>query len=306
MVVFGWWGVNFSPVAKNPPVKSQIFAVKKGAALSAVAQGLADDGLIRNALFFKLYIKFRGLTKKIQTGRYQLNSSLNVAQITAILIKPPADLRLTFPEGWRKEEIAQRLSVNLDDFNKQEFLKLAKNLEGKLFPDTYLIPLEASTSAIIEIFSKNFAGKTKALNLKDEGLVLASIIEREVKGSQDRRIVAGILRKRLGQGWPLQTDATLQYAAANSKFEIRNSKLESWWAPLTKEDLKINSPYNTYENQGLPPTPICNPGLDSMQAILEPVETAYWFYLSDNQGQIHYAKTLEEHLQNIANYLSTE
>jgi len=294
MVMFGWWVVNYSPIIKKSLVSDQIFVIKKGESLSSIAQRLTEERLIRNALFFKSYVRIRGLTKKVQAGSYKLNQSLDIGQITAIIVKNPVDIWLTFPEGWRKEEIAQRLSANLDDFNKQEFLSLVENLEGKLFPDTYSIPLGINTSAVIEIFSKNFAKRTKDLNFKNEDLILASIVEREVKDNQDRRVVAGILRKRLRQGWPLQADATIQYALG---------KDSDWWPELSKKDLNINSPYNTYKHQGLPPTPICNPGLDSIKAALEPTETAYWFYISDNQGKIHFAQTNEEHLQNITNYL---
>ena len=304
LLVVGWLAVNFSSVAKTASVNSQVFVIKKGESLSAVALRLEKENLIHNSLIFKIWVISRGLTKKIQPGSFKLTPALDVNQIVMVLIHGPSDVWITIPEGWRKEEIANRLTANLSDFDSKEFLKLVNSLEGKLFPDTYLIPQDTSASAVVEILNKNFVKKTAGLNLKADDLILASIVEREVKTDNDRSIVAGILKKRLQKGWPLQADATLQYAAANSKFEIRNSKLENWWAPLTKDDLKIDSPYNTYKYKGLPPTPICNPGLSSIKAVLNPRQTEFWYYLSDPQGQIHYAQTNEKHLQNIANFIN--
>lgn len=295
VVVFGWWVVNFSSVAKTTLVNNQIFVVKKGESLSTVALRLEKENLIHNSLAFKIWVISRGLTKKIQPGSFKLTPALDVNQIVMILIHGPSDVWITIPEGWRKEEIANRLTANLSDFDGQEFLKLVNSLEGKLFPDTYLIPQDTSASAVVEILNKNFVKKTAGLNLKADDLILASIVEREVKTDNDRSIVAGILKKRLQKGWPLQADATIQYAIG---------KEGDWWPKLSKKDLDINSPFNTYRNKGLPPAPICNPGLDSIKAVLNPIQTSYWFYISNNQGQIHYAQTNEEHLQNIANYLS--
>jgi UPF0755 protein len=129
-------------------------------------------------------------------------------------------------------------------------------------------------------------------------MVLASIVEREGRTDEDRPVIAGILLKRLNSDWPLQADATLQYALGYQAFE------KSWWKKaLTVEDKKIRSPYNTYLNAGLPPAPISNPGLSSIRAVVYPTVSPYWYYLHDPQGRVHYATTLEEHEQNIASYL---
>jgi UPF0755 protein len=123
---------------------------------------------------------------------------------------------------------------------------------------------------------------------------MASIIERETKTNEERPVVAGILWKRLENDWPLQVDATLQYAIANS---------ETWWPILTKEDLEINSSYNSYKFTVLPPTPIASPGLSSIKASANPQDSDYWFYIHDPEAQIHYAETIEEHNNNIRKYL---
>ena len=128
----------------------------------------------------------------------------------------------------------------------------------------------------------------------EKAIVLASIIERETKTDQERPVVSGILIKRLNSGWPLQTDAAVQYAVGTSK---------EWWPILTLDNLSAGSPYNTYKYQGLPPTPIASPGLSSIRGVLNPTESEYWYYIHDTKGQIHYAETLEEHNTNIARYL---
>ena len=129
---------------------------------------------------------------------------------------------------------------------------------------------------------------------KKEVLTLASLIEREAKHNEDRAIVAGILIKRGENDWPLQIDATVQYVLGRER---------NWWPQVTKRDLNTNSPYNTYKNKGLPPGPICNPGLASIKAVLYPKKTDFWFYLSDKTGKMHYARTNGEHNANIRKYL---
>jgi len=278
----------------NKDLTFRNFIIKKGESLSSVAQRLESERFIKNALAFKIWVRLKGYSRKIQAGNYQLSGSMDLGRITLSLTRGSADLWLTFPEGWRREEYALRLSANLSEFSVQDFINLTKESEGQLFPDTYLISQEASPTEAKNILVKNFTQKTENLNLTEPNLILASIIEREARNQEDKLIVAGILQKRLKKDWPLQADATIQYALG---------KEGNWWPQLSKHDLEIKSSFNTYKNIGLPPTPICNPGLISMQAVLNPTTTDYWFYISDSLGQIHYAKTIEEQSQNIAKYL---
>lgn len=313
---FFWWhwaNLAVSPPAGGPSATSKTFIVKKGESLSSVAFRLQKAGLIRHSLAFKLIVLSQGLSGQIQAGSFSLKASLSPKEIAYTLTYGTNDIWLTFPEGWRKEEFAQRLSANLVNFNSSQFLQLASGHEGELFPDTYLISKEASPAAVFNLLFNNFQKKfdeelesfLSRLGLtKKEALILASLVEREAKTNQDRPMVAGILIKRLKADWPLQIDATLQYALANSKLQTPNTKLEDWWPTLTAADKKINSPYNTYKYKGFPPTPICNPGLASIEAVIYPKETDYWFYLSDVSGKIHYAKTTEEHNENIRQYLA--
>jgi UPF0755 protein len=176
-----------------------------------------------------------------------------------------------------------------------------------MFPDTYLIPRDATASAVVDIFTENFNKKVTAAMREDakktgltfgETITLASIIEREGKTEKDRPVIAGILLNRINENMALQVDATLQYALGYQPFE------KSWWKKeLTEEDKKINSPYNTYASPGLPPGPISNPGLAAIKAAIYPSRTDYLYYIHDKTGAAHYAKTIEDHNANVRRYL---
>jgi len=315
---FFWW--RWATTASNTKCKMEnvkcgekTFIIKKRESLSSVAERLQKENLIRSSLAFKILVLNESLSGKIQAGSFHLNSSQSPQEIANILTHGTEDIWLTFPEGWRKEEFAQRLVANLTNFDSDGFLRLATNYEGELFPDTYLLPKQASASAVFNLLFNNFQKKfdkqmeetlLKSDLTKKEALILASLVERETKNDQDRSIVAGILIKRLKKDWSLQVDAALQYVVASARCKVQDIKCE-WWRPVEKEDLKINSPYNTYKYKGLPPTPICNPGLASLKAVIDPQETDFWFYLSDEKGKMHYAKTIEEHNENIKLYLKS-
>ncbi|MDO8461077.1 MAG: endolytic transglycosylase MltG, partial [bacterium] len=176
--------------------------------------------------------------------------------------------------------------------------------EGYLFPDTYLIPKDADIDLIVTLMKDNFDKKyesitpAKKTNLtKEEIVILASMIEREAKLDQDRSLVASVLLNRKNIGMKLDIDATIQYALGYQEIE------KTWWKKgLTLQDIKLNSSYNTYLNPGLPPTPISNPGLEALNAVVNPAETQYFYYISDSSGRNHYAKTIEEHNANIKTF----
>lgn len=329
---FFWWRWATGAVAPESKIKNEklparnasqsdaggkneekVFVVKQGEGISSIGQRLYEEELIRNHLAFKILIAKEGLTKKIQAGDFRLNPSMNMEEIVQELTHGTMDVWITIPEGWRTEQIADAINFQFPISNSQ-FLEAVKDYdyEGYLFPDTYLIPKEATTGAIIKIFLKNFEKKFNE-ELQQEAekqglttkqvLTLASIVEREARHDEDRPIIAGILLKRWKNDWPLQTDATVQYAVSSVACRISHVACEWWPKNLTKENLKIDSPYNTYQNKGLPPGPICNPGSASIEAVIRPRRTDYWYYLSDPQGQMHYAKTDEEHRENINNYL---
>lgn len=292
------------PVNKKD-TSSKIFIVEPGANLAAIAKKLQNEGLIRNKLVFYIIVKRMGIEKKIQAGDFRLSPSMAAAEIAESLTHGTLDIWVTIIEGLRREEVAQIISRDFD-IPEIEFLKQAR--EGYLFPDTYLIPRNADTTTILNILYANFNKKLsqelknkaalKKLTL-DQVLILASLVEKEARLDSERQEVASIILKRYQNDWPLQIDATLQYAVG---YQIDT---KTWWKRnLTTQDKEIDSPYNTYKNPGLPPAPICNPGLAAIKAVVSADPTTpYWYYLSDPTGKTHYSKTIEEHNANIQKYL---
>lgn len=298
-----WWLWAASPIDKNDQ-NLEFFEVKKGESVRQVAKNLKTQGLIKDPIAFFIIVRFNDLGKNIQAGDFELSKQMTPQKIAGILTHGKKDVKITIAEGLRKEEIAEKIKEKIQ-INQEEFLSLAK--EGYLFPDTYLFPKEASESVVIKILQDNFDRKVdqkikqeiiaKDLTL-EKTIILASIVERETKFDTDRPIVAGILLKRLKNDWPLEVDATIQYALGYQ------NKERTWWKEnLSENDLMMNSPYNTRLQKGLPPTPISNPGLSTIKAVIDPKESPYWFYLSDEKGEIHYSKTLEEHNLQIQRFL---
>lgn len=305
IALVGWLIYKEGTLPINKTDKStKIFVIQPGQGLNAIANNLAINKFIRNRIIFYLIIKSQGAERKIQAGDFRLSPSMNVFQIIEELQHGTLDIWVTIIEGLRKEEIAQILSQK---FKIAEVDIIQKATEGYLFPDTYLIPTQANTEMILKIMEENFEKKfapirnqVKELKLTEmEAVTLASLVEREARDKQDRPIVASIILKRLRNDWPLQIDASIQYALGYQTAE------KTWWKQnLTEADLKIDSPYNIYKNPGLPPDPICNPGLASLEAVANAdINTPYWYYISDKTGKMHYSKTLEEHNANIDKYL---
>ncbi|KKR56175.1 hypothetical protein A2434_00440 [Candidatus Woesebacteria bacterium RIFOXYC1_FULL_41_14] len=299
VAVASWFYKNSGPVSESE--KLEYFIIAKGASASQIGNKLESAGLIKSALAFKLYVQFTGQSGKLQTGEFRLTPSHSLFQTVDSLFKGPIELWVTIPEGLRREEIAQKIAASLDKDNSfiVDFLQASEGEEGYLFPDTYLFPRDVAAPTVVKRMTDTFDSKTEDLENRsglsfEKAIVLASIIERETKTDQERPVVSGILIKRLNSGWPLQTDAAVQYAVGTSK---------EWWPILTLDNLSAGSPYNTYKYQGLPPTPIASPGLSSIRGVLNPTESEYWYYIHDTKGQIHYAETLEEHNANIARYL---
>lgn len=298
-----WWRDALSPVDPKE-MTSEMFVVERGEGVKNIAARLAGARLIRSSTGFYLLVKFMGIEHNLQAGDFRLNRSMDTKTIALELTHGMLDAWVTTLEGWRVEEIAAKLNKELD-IPESQFLKVA--LEGYMFPDTYLIPRDATVGAIANLFRSTFDEKVDASLRKDakktglslgEVITLASIVEREGRSEEDRPVIAGILLKRLKADWPLQADATLQYALGYQTEE------RSWWKKsLFDEDKKTDSKYNTYLHSGLPPGPIANPGLSSIKAVIYPKETDYWYYLHDAKGGVHYGKTLEEHNENSVKYL---
>jgi len=281
------------------------FVIEAGQSVEEIAKNLEREGLIRSAALFQLYTFLSAISSKLQAGHYQIPQNLNLKQVAELLQHGKFEERLTFVEGWRREEMADEISkckMQNAKLTKEEFLKESEGLEGYLFPDTYFVSSETTAADLVKMMRENFERKfdqPELTNLTlDEVVTIASIVEREVRLPEDKTIVAGILRKRYLQGWPLQADATVQYALGYQPDE------KTWWKKhLTADDLKIESPYNTYLNPGLPPAPIGNPGLESLNAALYPTATDYWYYVSDSEGKMHFATTIDEHNENVLRYV---
>lgn len=300
---FLWWNDSTRAVdeADTTPIS---FTVSPGDGAKAIATNLAQDNLIRSPTAFFIQVKFLGLEKKLQAGSFRLSKSMDSTTIAQQLTHGFEDVWLTTLEGWRNEEVAAVVSKTLD-IPESEFLRAARL--GYMFPDTYRVPKDATAGAVVSILRSTFDAKiTDAMRSSmqkhgltlEQAVVLASIVEREGNSDSDRPMIAGILLKRLKADWPLQADATLQYALGYQSQE------KSWWKKsLTDADRSVVSVYNTYAHTGLPPSPICNPGLSSLTAVAYPKDSPYWYYIHDPQGNAHYAKTLEEHTANIQAYL---
>lgn len=289
----------------NRSTISTIFTINKGESLNTIINNLSKQELIRNKIVFYLIVKQLGIEKNIQAGDFRISPKMTAVDVAKSLTHGTLDIWITLIEGTRKEEMAQIISKNFN-IPETEFVNIAT--EGYLFPDTYLIPTNATAESVVSILKNNFDNKfsqelrsqAKDKNLTEkEVVILASLVEREARQPTTRQKIASIILKRYLAGWPLDIDATVQYALGYQPSE------KTWWKKnLTEEDVKINSMYNTYKNVGLPPGPICNPSLSSIEAVVNAdPKTPYWYYITDKNGVMHYAATLEEQNNNIRKYL---
>lgn len=272
---------------------TQVFVIPKGQATGTIGKRLMQANLIKSDLAFKLLVDQKNYANKLQAGDFKLSPSMNLDTIIESLTHGSLDYWVTFQEGLRVEQIANLLSEKTANFSKTQFILTAKPYEGRLFPDTYLIPQTASAQDIVDLLTDTFDQKSPTQNKTT--IILASLIEREAKHQKDRPLVASVLHNRLGINMALQIDATVQY--------ILGKEGEWWPKDLTFEDLKTPSPYNTYQNSTLPPGPIANPGLDALNAAANPATSDYLYYISDSGGYNHYAEDLAGHNANIEKYL---
>ena len=266
---------------------------------------LKEQGYIRSEWVFRFALKTKGWEGKIEPGGYKISKNMNVWTLVDTFIRFRYQNWVVIPEGLRKEEIAEILQEELYwlDNRKEEFLDYAK--EGYLFPDTYLLQVlnfEDMAEQAAKRMESNFNEKCQEIfkefaeqNIRnDTAIILASIIQREAANEEEMPLIAGIIWNRLLKPMPLEIDATIQYVVGEQG---------RWWRPITPEEYKIESPYNTYLHEGKPPAPICNPGLAAIEAVVHDQPSDYFYYLHDSEGQIHLAKTYEEHKENIEKYL---
>lgn len=298
--IAAWWVTAISPVDVSDKTP-HLFVVRPGEGVREIANNLKKEGLIRNTVAFFLIVKQQDLDSKIQAGDFRLTKNMNTQTIAESLTHGSLDTWVTFPEGIRAEEIADILKEKIPTYDDSWRAELNKH-EGYLFPDTYLIPTDATVEQIISIMTNNFDAKYNQLTgirqnqyTKEELVIIASMVEREARFDEDRPLVASVIFNRLDVDMGLYIDATVQYAIGNEK---------KWWPQLTDSPRNIapNSPYNTYRQAGLPPTPISNPGIAVLEAVVNAPDTNYLYYITDKNGINRYATTLEQHNANIARY----
>lgn len=313
IVFFAWFFISTRPVTYKETQASE-FEIKSGWNVDKIGQELSNAKLIRSRSTFKISVVVMGIANKIQAGFFKISPNMTVTEIAAALTKASVkQVRVTIPEGLRRQEIALIIEkafaeVEGETYSSTEFLSQTEDKEGKLFPDTYDFDAKSTTSVIVGRLENRYKEILNELKIseKDQNkiTILASLLERESASADEMPEIAGVIENRLAQKWPLQIDATVQYAISTTLCRTTNC---NWWPKnLTRVDLQINSPYNTYQNQGLPPKPICNPGKAAIKAAASPKETPYWFYLHDSKGLIHFAKTVEEHNANVCNFLQKD
>ena len=304
---------SLDPVSASAKGVQVVFPVNTGDGFREVAQHLYAAHLIRSPFAFDLFSLMDGHAFELRPGRYKLNASMDVSQIIATLSGDGAGkVTVTIPEGSNIFDIDRILSAALViQPGKLIDVTSTQNLEGHLFPDTYQFYTDDNTGDVIREMTDDFNTKAAPLfaavpadaDPADTGrtLIIASIVEKEVPNQQDQELVAGIILKRLADGMPLDIDATVCYA----KF-LANPASAAQACSLSALDFKIDSPYNTYLNKGLPPGPIGNPGTSAITAALHPQSSPYLYYLSDPAtGKTIFAKTLDEQNQNRVKYLES-
>ncbi|MFA6533648.1 MAG: endolytic transglycosylase MltG [Patescibacteria group bacterium] len=304
----------------------QSFVIKPGEGVGEISANLSAVGLINSQFNFKVYLFLLRRSGKIQAGDYQLRPSLSLRELANIITYgwSSNEKRLTLVEGLTNQQFGEYLVDNLFSYDgasgsragylkdwqtaltkKYQFdfldvLPAGVDLEGYLFPDTYNFYNNSDPEAVINKMLANFGNKVTPdlwAKIKASGhtlhevLTMASILEREVNDTADRRIVADIFWRRLKIGMALQADSTVNY--------LTGKKTPS----ISAKDKKIDSPYNTYKYRGLPPGPINNPGLDAIIAATEPTANDYWYFLTTPEGEVIYSQTLEEHNRAKAKYL---
>jgi len=268
LIVFFLWQGIYLP--KNPRLtEKELFLVERGQNLFRIAENLEKEGFIKNRFLFDFYVLAKGAQRKLQAGEYSLSPAMDVAEIAQKIVSGNiVEEEITIIEGWNLKDIGFYFE-NRGMFRAEELYDGKKELEGYLFPDTYKIRKGESLEEIIEKMRTNFEEKTKNLEITPEIIIMASLLEKEVKTKEEKELAAGVLWKRLEVGMPLQVDAAME----------------------------------TYARLGLPAGPICNPGLESILASIYPESSEYWYYLSTPDGITIFSKTLEEHNIAKAKYL---
>jgi len=288
----------FAPINHG---SEKIIKIEKGWGSGEVGQKLKDEQLIKSKWLFVFFVWVRGYNEHLQAGEYSLNPKMDLFKIGKMISMgevAPNYVKITIPEGWANKQIEEKL---ISSGILEQGSGLPKEEEGYLFPDTYYFERNSSIDVVVKKMSDNFIKRISEGISKDllidssmklpDAVIMASILEKEVKSDEDRAIASGIFWKRIENNYPLQSCATIAYVLGKDKKQY------------SYEDTRVKSSYNTYINVGLPPTPINNPGLSAIKAALNPKYTDYNFFLSAPDGTTIFSKTLDEHNANKAKYL---
>lgn len=288
---------SLSSIPDTFPLHTNI-TIEEGLSINAVTQVLAEKQVVRSSLILYLTLLYRYEHAYVQAGTYSFDTPLRPTEVAEAITtgkyRSPL-ISITFPEGFQAKDIHQYIGDAIASTTPEMFIPF----EGYLFPDTYFVKRNTTPEELLTLLTdtsaERYAKYTEAIIAsgfsKDQVIILASILEREAKDLRSKQIVSGILQNRLAQDMPLQVDATFNYVLDKTSDE------------LTMDDLQLESPYNTYTQKGLPPTPISNPGIESIEAVLYPEHTDFLYYLTAPDGTFYYAKTFEEHKKNKAKYL---
>lgn len=291
-------------VVSAPPLgfSPTTVVIERGETLPHIARTLTDKRIIAHPLLLSLLLRGTGTSGKVQPGAYLFLAPQSLFTVGYRIVHGSFGLpsaRITFTEGMTVRDYGELLEASLPNLSAEAFIKAAQGEEGYLFPDTYLFQPGATTSQIIERLRGTFDSKIEPLQDQIEAsghsqsdiVIMASLIEKEARTDTNRRLVAGVLWNRLKKDMPLQVDAVFGYIFNRDTYSP------------SFDDLKVDSPYNTYLYRGLPPGPIDNPGLESIDAALHPTPSTFLYYLVDDEGVMHYATTYDEQLANQRKYL---
>ena len=301
-----WTFLNLNQPPAEFPLNEPI-VIAPGTQAKAITQQLKAQGVVQSEQLLYYLLVFIHDPADLKASTYVFDTPLSTLAVAKRLTEGDFDedlVRFTHIEGERASAIASRAAKLFPNFNPDTFLENALSQEGRLFPETYFLPITYNDAELLSLLLLTYEEKIESLQSniassslsENEVIILASILEREANTPESMRIVSGILQNRLAIGMPLQADATIEYVIETPLGELPPGQLAS-------ELRELDSPYNTYLYAGLPPTPIGNPGLDAITAVLQPTESDYFYYITGEDGEFYYAKTYNEHLQNIARYL---
>lgn len=278
-----WWWRDSAPRAEKVSVE-----IPAGSGVSEIASLLEENGVIRHPKSFAFYVMMHGLSRDLHAGTFSLPPYEDFETLTGLLQDSDAiDVSITIPEGYTVAQIGDVLNEQLG-IGQEEWRALTEGKEGYLFPDTYRFVPSATAQNVFDKMSENFALRMQKEGLSPtrEQIIIASILEREVRRPEEMVKVSDIIRKRLAIGMALQMDSTVNYVTEGGR------------ASATYEDISVDSPYNTYKYPGLPPGPISNPGMSAIRAAMNPEANPYYYFLTDPEGRVYYAETFDQHVAN--------